>query len=309
MTDNHIVKPVDTNHEIESTQMHPLVKVAMRGGAVDTQTLKDLMELQKEWEKHEAKKAYTQAMVQLKAELPSTLEHDKKVDYPSKKTGGKVNYTFSSLAHAMNAVSPHLTQFGFSLSWTPTTDKMVSVTCRLTHTDGHYEEATLSAQPDMSGAKNSIQAIGSTISYLQRYTALSLLGIATADMKCVDEVKGDATAIDATKNLEAVAWMQRQGIHVGAAEEHVGKKVQQWTAEDLASLRTWIEEQRKPAEPAELSEHHQRVIEAAEAVFGDDAMPNVMQLCRANQEPFSFAGATRDQLQYLENEINAREDQ
>jgi hypothetical protein len=39
----------------------------------------------------------------------------------------------------------------------------------------------LRAGADQSGAKNSIQAIGSTISYLQRYTLKAALGLAAAN--------------------------------------------------------------------------------------------------------------------------------
>lgn len=237
MSDNHIVKQIDVS--MESTQMHPLVKAAMRGGEVDTQTLKDLMDLQERWEKNEAKKTYTAAMVQLKSELPATLAKDKKVDF------GNTHFSFTTLSSAMNAVSPVLTRYGFSLSWTPiTSDRMVSVTCRLTHTDSHFEEATLSATPDMSGSKNPVQAIGSTITYLQRYTALSLLGIATADMKCVDELQSEVSTVDADKNLEAVAYMHTKGIEIKDAEDLVQRDLKSWTTEDLATIKAWIQKER-----------------------------------------------------------------
>jgi hypothetical protein len=46
---------------------------------------------------------------------------------------------------------------------------------------GHSEETTLSAPSDTTGSKNPIQAIGSTITYLERYTLLALTGLATYD--------------------------------------------------------------------------------------------------------------------------------
>ena len=46
---------------------------------------------------------------------------------------------------------------------------------------GHQECTSLSAFPDESGGKNSIQAIGSTVSYLERYTLLSITGLSTQD--------------------------------------------------------------------------------------------------------------------------------
>lgn len=312
MTDNHIVKMTEPR-EIQSSQMHPLVTAAMRSGEIDTETLSKLMDLQERWEKNEAKKTYTAAMVKLKAELPSTLNRDKTVDFTSKRTDGKVNYSFTTLASAMNAVSPCLTKFGFSLSWTPVTgERMVSVTCRLTHTDGHFEEATLSAAPDPSGTKNHVQAIGSTISYLQRYTALSLLGIATADMRCADEIKSDKTTVDANKNLQAVAWMQQQGIDVKDAESHVQRPVQQWTDEDLATLKEWIREQREKPNPTPdpthdtdtdgYSAHQVRVINAAKGFWGGDEMTymtHLDEIAKKCQDPFEFKTANPMQCNYL----------
>ncbi len=54
--------------------------------------------------------------------------------------------------------------------------------CTITHELGHSESTSLTANPDISGSKNAIQAIGSTISYLERYTVLALTGLATKDM-------------------------------------------------------------------------------------------------------------------------------
>jgi hypothetical protein len=56
---------------------------------------------------------------------------------------------------------------------------MITVTCSVSHELGHAESTSLSHSPDSSGKKNSIQAIGSTITYLQRYTILALTGLAT----------------------------------------------------------------------------------------------------------------------------------
>ena len=57
---------------------------------------------------------------------------------------------------------------------------MVRVTCIVSHQDGHTEETTLSAPADTSGAKNAHQAIGSAVTYLQRYTLKLALGLAAA---------------------------------------------------------------------------------------------------------------------------------
>jgi hypothetical protein len=58
----------------------------------------------------------------------------------------------------------------------------IAVTCVLTHKMGHSEETTLKAIPDTSGNKNTVQAIGSTVTYLERYTLLAAMGMAAAGM-------------------------------------------------------------------------------------------------------------------------------
>lgn len=50
------------------------------------------------------------------------------------------------------------------------------------HDMGHTEKRTLRAPRDDSGKKNFIQSMGSTISYLERYTLLAVTGLATHDM-------------------------------------------------------------------------------------------------------------------------------
>jgi hypothetical protein len=56
----------------------------------------------------------------------------------------------------------------------------VTVTCIVSHRDGHFEENTLCAGRDESGNKNSIQSIGSTSTYLQRMTLKAALGLAVS---------------------------------------------------------------------------------------------------------------------------------
>lgn len=244
MTDNHKIV-IAPEASIEQTQMHPLVNMAMKGGELDTTTLKELMELQKEWEREAAKKAFTQAMVQMKAELPSVISKDKSVSFGQ----GRTSYSFATLAHAMEIVQPHLTRYGFELSWVPSIDdKNVSVTCTLTHIDGHSKSTTLMAQPDSSGSKNPVQAIGSTVTYLERYTALALLGIATADMPDADNGKAPSDVVDQDRNLKAISVLKKEGIELRDAQAHLQKDFKYWTLSDLDELKVLIRNHRETRE-------------------------------------------------------------
>jgi hypothetical protein len=83
--------------------------------------------------------------------------------------------------------------------------------------------------------------VASTITLLSRYSALSLLGIATADMReDRDAEPEDPEAVDQARNLRAAAAIRARGILVEEAEAQVGSVSQDWTAADLATLRAWL---------------------------------------------------------------------
>jgi hypothetical protein len=81
----------------------------------------------------------------------------------------------------------------------------ISVTCILTG-HGHEEENTLSGPADASGSKNAIQAIGSTLTYLQRYTLVQALGLAaSSDDDGVAAGAGELISEEQREKLLAVA--------------------------------------------------------------------------------------------------------
>jgi hypothetical protein len=55
------------------------------------------------------------------------------------------------------------------------------VTCIVSHRLGYFEENTLVGPRDDSGNKNSLQQVGSTLTYLQRMTLKAALGLAASD--------------------------------------------------------------------------------------------------------------------------------
>lgn len=231
--------------------LHPAVARVLENNPTP-ETLREILAMQREWEAAEAKRAFTRALVALKRDLPMWIQKDKVVDFAG--TGSRVHYTHASLAGAMEAVLPHLTEHGFSLSWKPATKGgAVFVTAILTHRDGHSEEATLDAPPDTKGSKSGAQAVASTVTLLQRYTALALLGLATADMA----EPGNGTAapspeahVDSARNMRALRDITASGRTKEEAELFVGRVIQQWTVADLGRLRKWITPPPAPAAAA-----------------------------------------------------------
>jgi hypothetical protein len=159
---------VEGGQQIQRTPMDMLHMAVARG---DTQLAEKLMDLSERWEKNQARRAFDAAIAAAKGEIKPVTRN---------KTGhnSKAYADFSAIA---KAVDPILAKHGLSYRFRTTQTDRISVTCVLAHCDGHAEETTLSGPPDASGSKNAIQAIGSTLSYLQRYSLVQMLGLAAAD--------------------------------------------------------------------------------------------------------------------------------
>jgi hypothetical protein len=250
----------DKTHEIVTRaqtielpeRVSPLVSQGMKilEAHPDPAALRELLAIHREWEHEEARKAFEAAMVRLKAAMPAVLGRDRKVDFVSKQTGTRTSYTHTSLAAAMDAVTPHLTAHGFSISWTPATAPgQVSVTCILTHIGGHSKSTTISAPVDNSGNKSPSQGVASTITLLSRYTALALLGIATADMDEPQPQAPQPGAANPERALRAAGKLAKLGL-VDEAVAYIEKPVREWTNADIDAIAAWVKD-RQGREPGE----------------------------------------------------------
>ena len=88
-------------------------------------------------------------------------------------------YSYATLDQVCDQVTEALSKHGISHRWKIEQENgLIRVTCILTHYKGHSEETTLAGSADTTGSKNAIQAVGSTVSYLERYTLLAATGLA-----------------------------------------------------------------------------------------------------------------------------------
>jgi hypothetical protein len=180
MTEEQKKYEVTTRMETADNSPASLMIKAMAAPGMDLEKLEKFMLLQEKWEANQARKAYTQAMSDFKKNPPE-IEKDRHVSF--KTTSGQTEYNHASLGNVTEKINSALGEHGLSAAWTTEqAEKGVTVTCKITHVLGHFETTSLTAANDQSGGKNAIQALGSTISYLQRYSLLSLTGLATREM-------------------------------------------------------------------------------------------------------------------------------
>lgn len=151
-----------------------LLQMAMNQNA-DISKLEKLMELQLRWEANEAAKAFAAGMAAFKANPPEIVKNHR-VAYEAR--GQKVAYTHATLDAVCDAVTEGLSKQGITHRWkVEQKDGRIRVTCVL-KLGIHTEETTLESSPDDTGSKNAIQALGSAVTYLQRYTLLAATGLA-----------------------------------------------------------------------------------------------------------------------------------
>lgn len=163
-----------------------MIQQAIQQGS-GVEVMERLMLLQERYDAFNARKAFDDAMADLRKNLPKIIK-SREVDFTGK-TGVRTNYRFEDLAEITEALAGPMSDVGLSFRWyTDNVQGGVKVTCRITHRDGHFEETSLVGPLDASGNKNPIQAIGSAVSYLQRYTLKAAVGIAAAHDDDAQEV-------------------------------------------------------------------------------------------------------------------------
>lgn len=165
------------SQSVALTPMDMIERAANSGASVEV--IGKLMDLQERWEKNSARKAFDEAMANAKTEIPVIFKN-REVDFTSAK--GRTNYRHEDLAGIARTVDPILAKHGLSYRFRTSSlpNEPVTVTCVVSHRLGHSEENSLTAGRDESGNKNSIQAIGSTITYLQRYSLKAALGLSAS---------------------------------------------------------------------------------------------------------------------------------
>jgi hypothetical protein len=140
---------------------------------VDIDKIRQMLEMQERWEVNKDRSALSYAMAEFKKNPPEIIKKRTATINPT------FSYSYADLENITSAIIGALAQYGVTHSWKIAEgEKGISVTCILRF--GLYETdgVTLTSMPDTSGQKNAIQAKGSAISYLEKYTLLAATGMA-----------------------------------------------------------------------------------------------------------------------------------
>jgi hypothetical protein len=221
-----LIEPVATN------SFREMISRAIQTGAA-ADMVERLMAAEERWEARNSRKAFDEAIANARAEI-GPISKNRKVDFTSAK--GRTNYVYEDLAGIEAAIVPALSKYGLSYRFrttvTPERPDIVIVTCRLAHRDGHSEENSLPGPLDTSGNKNAIQAIGSTVTYLQRYTLKAALGLAAS----IDDDGQAGFTAPATINDAQVEELVALLDDAGCESEDIAKFCSTFRIQGLADL-------------------------------------------------------------------------
>ena len=145
--------------------------------AIDADKVERLMAMYRQIVADEAKRAYLAAFPDMQADLP-VINQNGQIEI-KEKGGTKViqSTSYAKWEDINESIQPVLRAHGFGLSFRlgVAPDGKQNVTAVLSHREGHQEDTTITLMHDGTGSKNSVQAVGSTISYGQRYSSRALL--------------------------------------------------------------------------------------------------------------------------------------
>lgn len=196
----------------------------------DVDKLEKLLAVKERWDANEARKAFSEAFAAFKSEAVTIVKGTTVTDGPLK---GKKH---ANLFDVVIAVTPALCIHGLSMSWKLTRDEKdwIEITCVLRHVGGHSESVSMGSAPDTGPGRNAIQARASAKSYLERYTATAILGLAAKDAdddgnggKKVPEPEGyekwaadmEAVADEGIERLQSV-WKTSAGAFKNYVTKH-----------------------------------------------------------------------------------------
>jgi ERF superfamily len=163
-----------------------MIAAALRTGRFEIDELERLYELQRQYDKDEAKKAFHLAKADFKRSPPDIVRDMLNKQY---------NSTYASIAAVVNTTNAALAPHGLDAHWdiTEQTKEGMKVACILTHAQGHSERVEMWGPMDTSGQKNPLQQVNSTFTYLKIGTFEAVTGVASRVGNADDDGNGNAT--------------------------------------------------------------------------------------------------------------------
>ena len=191
-----------------------------RSGA-DLQGVLDLFE---RLQAKSAMVAYNEAFAAFQAECPP-IPRSRQAKITTR-AGGEFSYCYASLDEIDATALPVLNKHGFSRSFGDTTvaDGAMSISCRLAHIGGHFEERRFAVPVESSAGMSPQQKYGSAATYAKRQAFVNVAGLKVCD------ADDDGAGPKAPAEVLSTEQAQKIGSMLAA------------TKSDLGRFTAWIKE-------------------------------------------------------------------
>lgn len=218
-----MTEPTDPRKVVAALRVMPreptLVERAIDAGW-DHARLLEVIELSERHRANEARTAFGRAMAAAMAEMPVI---------PRRGHNPQTGKNYPLLGDALELVQPVLGRHGLHVWFeVDSGEAEMTVTCVVSHEDGHERRTRMSSpilpspvgRESGKGSMNVLQQRGATQTYLQRYTLMAALGLATGDEDEDGRSAAPAEDVTDTSRIEA-------GIKAATTPE----ALQPWKAE------------------------------------------------------------------------------
>lgn len=232
-----------------------LFQIAAQKG-YDPEFISKMMDLQERHEAITARKAFFEALSAFKAEAPPVTK-----DKENRQFGSK----YTSLGNLLDTYNPILGKHGLTLSFPPCTQTESSMTVegRLSHSLGHSESMSMTGPIDESpigresgrAARNPLQNIKSTFTYLRSAICEAILGVAGTEATADDDGNGaDKYITDEQKKTIEDLIKERAVDKVKFLKLSNAESVETILAEKYNKAVAWLKACPKPKKEREPGE-------------------------------------------------------
>jgi hypothetical protein len=205
-SEQHALATVEPNLPAPTT-VYELIGQLARDPNVDPSRIAQLMDLQERAEARQAEREFTAAMNRVQQKLQDVkITKSGKIEFESKRTGTSQSTPYAKYENVWHVVGPILLGEGFSVSFgtQPLPEKGgIIISATLHHIAGHSQTESMPLPYDTSGSKNSIQAVGSSLSYGKRYLLFALVNL-IAENEDDDGMAINFISEEQQQNIEAL---------------------------------------------------------------------------------------------------------
>lgn len=180
-TKSQPIKTARKKRAIQAVSPQDIIQKAMQSGQdVDLDKMEKFLELQRQWEADQARKAFAEALPRAHANIPTIVKTAK-----NKQTNSK----YAELDEIIKATTKVLSAEGFTVSFYEldgAPEGHVRVGCTVQHSAGHEKEYHYDVPLDGVGIKGNanmtaIHGKASSVSYGRRYILCMVFNIPTGD--------------------------------------------------------------------------------------------------------------------------------